>query len=69
MRRLLETHDLSRAIFEPIKGHLAEQGLLLREGTIVHATILAALPSTKNRAKARDPEMDQPRRATRGTFA
>jgi transposase, IS5 family len=58
-RRLLEKHDLTRAIFEAIKGHLADQGLLLREGTIVDATIIAAPPSTKNRAKARDPEMHQ----------
>ena len=56
-RRLLEKHDLTRAIFEAIKGHLVEHGLLLREGTIVDATIIAAPPSTKNRAKARDPEM------------
>ena len=51
-RRLLEEHDLTRAIFEAIKGHLADQGLLLREGTIVDATIIAAPPSTKNRAQA-----------------
>ena len=56
-RRLLEQHDLTRAIFEAIKGHLAEQGLLPREGTIVDATIIAAPSSTKNRDQARDPEM------------
>lgn len=61
-RRLLERHDLTRGIFEAIKGHLAEQGLLLREGTVVDATIIAAPPSTKNREKARDPEMHQPRK-------
>ena len=58
-RRVLEKHDLTRATLEAIKGHLAEQGLLPREGTIVDATIIAARPSTKNRAKARDPEMHQ----------
>jgi len=67
-RRLLETHDLTRAIFEAIKGHLAEQGLLLREGTIVDATIIAAPPSTKNRAKARDPEMHQAKKGNEWHF-
>jgi transposase, IS5 family len=47
-RRLLEKHDLTRAIFEAITGHLAGHGLLLREGTVVDATIIAAPPSTKN---------------------
>ena len=67
-RRLLETHHLTRAIFEAIKGHLAEQGLLLREGTIVDATIIAAPPSTKNRAKARDPEMHQAKKGNEWHF-
>jgi transposase, IS5 family len=67
-RRLLEKHDLPRAIFEAIKGHLADQGLLLREGTIVDATIIAAPPSTKNRAKARDPEMHQAKKGNEWHF-
>jgi IS5 family transposase len=67
-RRLLERHDLTRAIFAAIQGHLAEQGLLLREGTIVDATIIAAPPSTKNRAKARDPEMHQAKKGNEWHF-
>ena len=67
-RRLLEKHDLTGAIFEAIKGHLAEQGLLLREGTIVDATMMAAPPSTKNRAKARDPEMHQTKNGNQWHF-
>jgi transposase, IS5 family len=58
-RRLLETHDLTRKIFDTINAHLAAKGLLMREGTIVDATLIAAPPSTKNRDKARDPEMHQ----------
>jgi transposase, IS5 family len=58
-RRLLETHGLIRKIFEAINAHLAAKGLLMREGTIVDATLIAAPPSTKNRDKARDPEMHQ----------
>ena len=58
-RRLLETHGLTMRIFVAINVHLAQKGLLLREGTIVDATLIAAPPSTKNRDKARDPEMHQ----------
>ena len=58
-QRLLEQHDLTRVILAAINGHLAKQGLLLRERTIVDATMLAAPPSTKNRSKARDSEMHQ----------
>jgi len=58
-RRLLEEHNLTRRIFDEIKGHLANKGLTMREGTIVDATLIAAPPSTKNRDKERDPEMHQ----------
>ena len=58
-RRLLEKHELTRMIFETINGHLAAQGLMMREGTIVDATLIAAPPSTKNKDKTRDPEMHQ----------
>lgn len=58
-RRLLETHGLTRKIFDTINAHLAEKGLMMREGTIVDATLIAAPPSTKNRDQARDPEMHQ----------
>lgn len=58
-RRLLETNELTRKIFDTINGHLAEKGLIMREGTIVDATLIAASPSTKNKDKKRDPEMHQ----------
>lgn len=58
-RRLLERNNLTRKIFTVINDHLAAQGLMLREGTIVDAILIAAAPSTKNRKKARDPEMHQ----------
>lgn len=58
-RRALERYGLTRRVFETINAPLAEQGLLLREGTIVDATIIAAPSSTKNRKKARDPQMHQ----------
>ena len=58
-RRLLEKHNLTRRIFDEINGHLASKGLMMREGTIVDATLIAAPPSTKNRGEKRDPEMHQ----------
>lgn len=67
-RRLLETHGLTQKIFEAIKSHLADKGLMMREGTIVDATIIAAAPSTKNRAKARDPEMHQAKKGNQWYF-
>src|SRR6202451_912602 len=61
-RRLLETNDLCKGLFNAINADLAARGLLLREGTLVDATLLAAPPSTKNKEKKRDPEMHQTRK-------
>jgi IS5 family transposase len=58
-RRLLEEHKLTSVLFEEINAHLRERGLMMREGTMVDATIINAPTSTKNRDKARDPEMHQ----------
>lgn len=58
-RHLLERHQLTEAIFAEIRALLEERRLLLKSGTIVDATIIAAPPSTKNAEKARDPEMRQ----------
>ncbi|MBG6219120.1 IS5 family transposase [Janthinobacterium sp. CG_23.4] len=58
-RHLLEANALTRQIFDTINGHLAEKGLMMREGTIVDATLIAAPPSTKNKDGKRDPEMHQ----------
>lgn len=58
-RHLLEQHRLPEAIFAAVRGLLEEKRLLLRAGTIVDATIIAAPSSTKNAAEARDPEMHQ----------
>ena len=58
-RHLLEQHQLTERIFAEIRSLLEEKRLLLKTGTIVDATIIAAPPSTKNEQKARDPEMHQ----------
>jgi IS5 family transposase len=67
-RRLLEQRQLTARLFESINAHLAERGLLLREGTLVDATIIAAAPSTKNKAHARDPEMHQTKKGNQWYF-
>jgi len=56
-RHLLEQHRLTAEIFGLVRGLLEQKRLLLKSGTIVDATIIDAPPSTKNEAKARDPEM------------
>jgi len=58
-RHLLEQHHLTERIFAEIRSLLEQKRLLLKSGTIVDATIIAAPPSTKNEQKARDPEMHQ----------
>lgn len=50
---------LTAALFEGIDAGLAERGWLLRQSTLIDATIIAAPPSTQNEAHARDPEMQQ----------
>lgn len=67
-RRLLLANDLTRALFDEINAHLAEQGLLMRAGTIVDATIIAAPSSTKNKGNARDPEMHQTKKGNQWYF-
>jgi IS5 family transposase len=67
-RHLLEEHELTRAMFERINGLLEGKGLLLRSGTIVDATIIAAPSSTKNGTESRDPEMKQTRKGKNWHF-
>ena len=67
-RRLLETHDLCKGICPAINADLTARGLLLREGTLVDATLIAAPPWTKNRAKQRDPEMHQTKKGNQWYF-
>src|SRR5580700_2667749 len=55
-------------LFEEVGAMLEERGLLMRQGTIVNATIIAAPSSTKNRGKARDPEMHQTKKGNQWHF-
>ena len=67
-RHWLEQHELSKALFSEVSAMLEERGLLMRQGTIVDATIIAAPPSTKNKSKARDPEMHQTKKGNQWHF-
>ncbi len=67
-RHLLEAHELTVRIFAEVGALLAERKLLMREGTIVDATIIAAPNSTKNARKERDPEMHQTKKGNQWHF-
>jgi transposase, IS5 family len=67
-RHLLERHALTHAIFDAVADLLEERRLLLRSGTIVDATIIAAPSSTKNASASRDPEMKQTRKGRNWHF-
>lgn len=67
-RRLLETHDLGRALFAKVGAVLQANGLKVGTGTIVDATIIGAPSSTKNKDKQRDPEMRQTRKGKQWFF-
>ncbi len=67
-RHLLEQHELTERMFERINRMLEKKGLLLRTGTIVDATIIAAPSSTKNSEEKRDPEMKQTRKGNNWHF-
>ncbi|MEW5885271.1 MAG: IS5 family transposase [Pseudomonadota bacterium] len=58
-RHLLEKHQLAEQMLAVVNALCPRKGLLLRAGTLVDATLIAAPSSTKNQAGARDPEMHQ----------
>ena len=67
-RHLLERHELTKALFEAVSEHLEDKGALLRGGTIMDATLIAASPSTKNKSGKRDPEMSQSKKGNQWYF-
>jgi transposase, IS5 family len=58
-RHLLEEHQLAPQILAVVNATLADKGLMLKQGTVVDATLIAAPSSTKNQGGERDPEMHQ----------
>jgi IS5 family transposase len=67
-RHWLERHGLTKALLDEIGAMLEERGLLMRQGTIVDATIIAAPSSTKNKQQSRDPEMRQTKKGNQWHF-
>ena len=67
-RHLLEKHSLAERILETVNKLLVRKGLMLKQGTIVDATIIAAPSSTKNDSGTRDPEMHQTRKGKQWYF-
>lgn len=67
-RHLIERHNLADEILEAVNLLLQDQGLLVRTGTIVDATIIEAPSSTKNASGQRDPEMHQTKKGNQWHF-
>lgn len=67
-RRLLEEHKLSAQILALVNEMLSAKGLLLRAGTVVDATLIAAPSSTKNALGERDPQMKQSKKGKQWYF-
>ena len=67
-RHLLEANDLSQQLLATINATLATKGLMLKTGTVVDATLIAAPSSTKNSSGERDPEMHQAKKGNQWHF-
>ena len=52
-------HGIQQQLFSQVVSMLMERGLILKKGTIVDSTIIAAPSSTKNEEKQRDPDAHQ----------
>lgn len=58
-RNILIRNGLQEKLFAQVVSLLTERGLILKKGTIVDSTIIAAPSSTKNKEKQRDPDAHQ----------
>ena len=67
-RHLLEKHQLSRKILASVNELLTDKGLMLKAGTVVDATLIAAPSSTKNKSGERDPQMKQSKKGNQWHF-
>ena len=67
-RHLLERHGLAAEMLTVVNADLSRRGLLLRQGTMVDATIIHAPSSTKNGSGTRDPEMHQTKKGNQWFF-
>jgi transposase, IS5 family len=67
-RHLLEKHKLGEKLFEAQNEIFEAEGWIMRGGSIVDATIIAAPSSTKNASGERDPEMHQTKKGNQWYF-
>ena len=67
-RHLLEKNALPQAMLQEVNALLKERGLLMSQGTLIDATLIAAPSSTKNKPHARDPEMHQAKKGNQWHF-
>ena len=67
-RHLVEKHHLGEAMFAALNRLFEANGWIMRGGSVVDATIIAAPSSTKNALQARDPEMHQTRKGNQWYF-
>jgi len=67
-RHLLEQNNLSLQLLATVNATLTAKGLLLKSGTVVDATLIAAPSSTKNGSGERDPEMHQTKKGNQWHF-
>lgn len=67
-RHLLEKHKLADQILATVNELLQRKGLMLKAGTVVDATLIAAPRSTKNKTGERDPDMHQTKKGNQWHF-
>jgi IS5 family transposase len=67
-RHLLEKNALPQAMLNEVNELLKERGLLMSQGTLIDATLIAAPSSTKNKSHQRDPEMHQVKKGNEWHF-
>lgn len=67
-RHLMEARNFGAELLRLVNVYLTEKGLAVARGTIVDATIISAPSSTKNKDKARDPDMHQTRKGNQWYF-
>ena len=59
---------MGQGLFEEIKGHLEERGAMLKQRSIVDATVITAPSPTKTKQNRRDPETRQMKKSRQYHF-
>ncbi len=67
-RHLLEQHRLARQLFDAVNQWLSDAGIMMKQGTLVDATLIEAPCSTKNKRGERDGEMHQTKKGNQWYF-